>query len=167
MCLQPHRSIAIQASTTGRPCPRRGKQSQLPPSRCAIQPAFFTFTSRWRARIQGPSYRQQGRRICHLFKTMSCFDLASNDKNILMCKSPVGYLPKKYLSSTRTKALHGSNLFRARGIFNCCDVVLNTCPLHLHVTQSRGWGDGGDGGDGLLGNCRGFLIRASFDVDPV
>ena len=95
---------------------------------------------------------------------MSCFDLVSNDKNFLMCKSPGGYLPRKYLSSTRTKALHGSNLFRARGVFNYIDVVFNTCPLHLNVSQSRGWG-GGDGG--LLGYCRGFLIRASFDVDPI
>ena len=94
----------------------------------------------------------------HLFKTMSWFDLVSNDKYILMCKSPVGYLPRKYLSSTRTKALHGSNLFRALGVFNYCDVVLNTCPLHLNVTQSRGWG-GGVGG--LLGSCRRFLIRLS------
>ena len=48
--------------------------------------------------------------------------------------------------------------------FHYIDDVINTCPLHLHVTHSRGW-SGGDGD--LLGYFRRWLIRASFDVDPV
>jgi hypothetical protein len=163
VCLQPHRSIAIQASTTGRPFPRRVKQSQLPPSRCANQPAFSSSLCEAEPKAKGLQTANWGRRICHLFKTMSWFDHSSNDKYFLVCKSTVGYLPRECLSSTRTKALHGSKLFRARDLFNCID-VFNTCPLHISVTQSRGWGGGGDG---LRGSCREFSIRASFDVDPV
>jgi hypothetical protein len=129
-----------------------------------IQPAFSPSLREAEPEAKGLHTANWGRRICHLFKKMSWFDLAFKDKHVLLRKSPVGYLPRKYRSSTRTKALHGSNPFRARGVFNCIDVVFNTCPLHLNVSQSRGWG-GGDGG--LLGYCRGFLIRASFDVDPI
>ncbi len=131
MCLHPHRSIAIQASTTGRPFPRRGKPSQLPPARCANQPAFSSSLRKAEPKAKGLHTANWGRRIGHLFKTMSWFDHSSNKECFRCASHLLGTSPGNVFRAPARKLCMAANSF----VRVTCSFVL-TCSTHVRYTSA-------------------------------